>query len=229
MGIHGHYKTLGLPPEASDEDAKHAYRKLVNRWHPDRFAQDVALQQLAEEHLKLFNIAYAEVKKHLASRPRRYKPRSGQTTRFSPGFRHRWSPKSRSATGSGAVLNRLTRKFRQIFAAWIVAPRRPVRARTRSAASRGFGPTPTGRETHKGTGTTSGKNFDAVFNEVAGPEAARIKKAAARKKRGRLKRNIRRNTTSGSAGTASGKARNGNSPVATPVSRIKRVPKVRRI
>ena len=226
MEIFESYKTLGLPPDASDEDAKHAYRKLVNRWHPDRFVRNDALQQLAEEHLKLFNIAYAEIKKHLAARPHRYRPRTGQTTRVSPGFRQRRSP------GAGpvpAVLNRLTRKFRQMFSSWMVTPQRPVRVRTRPGSPPASGPSPSVGKTPVRRRAAAVKNFDEVFKEVAGPEAARMKRAAARKKRGRLKRTSRPSTASSPIIPDSGKSRENNTPVVTPVSRIKRVGKIRPI
>ena len=116
------YKTLGLPPDASRTEAKHAYRKLVNHWHPDRFARDDALHQLAEEQLKLVNVAYAEVKKHLADRPRQTAAaRPGPARRTPPGFR---SPRTPAAGRVPAVLNRLTRKFRQMLSAWYCATRR---------------------------------------------------------------------------------------------------------
>jgi hypothetical protein len=35
------YTTLGLTPDAKFNDIKHAYRTLVKRWHPDRFATEI--------------------------------------------------------------------------------------------------------------------------------------------------------------------------------------------
>lgn len=53
-----HLKTLGLEPGASREEVKKAYRDLSKVWHPDRFAEDPALQQKAGEQLKAINDAY---------------------------------------------------------------------------------------------------------------------------------------------------------------------------
>ena len=59
-----HLKTLGLEAGASREDVKKAYRDLSKVWHPDRFAEDPALQQKAEEQLKAINDAYRELQSY---------------------------------------------------------------------------------------------------------------------------------------------------------------------
>ena len=226
MKIHACYKTLGLRPDASEEEAKHAYRKLVNRWHPDRFARDDALVRLAEEHLKLFNRAYAEVKKHQAARPRRRPARPGGASRsglqaaVSPGVRPRRPAKT---AGAPAVLNRLTRKFRQILSSWADPPQKPARAGKHPPPPNPAAGTRDLKE--RGPGT----NFDAIFSEVAGPDAARLKKAAARKKRGRRNRAVSREGGSPAPQPASQKKRTHGPAWVTPVSRIKRVGRIRRI
>ena len=58
-----HLNTLGLELGASREDVKKAFRDLSKVWHPDRFAEDPALQQKAGEQLKAINDAY----QHLGS------------------------------------------------------------------------------------------------------------------------------------------------------------------
>lgn len=230
MEIYAYYKALGLPPDASLEEAKHAYRKLVNRWHPDRFAQNDALQQLAEEHLKLFNVAYAEVKKQIAGRPRRYRPRhvstfrARKTDKVSPGLR------KRGATGSGdspAVLNRLTRKFRQVLSSLLYAPRRPAGTRKSSGAHPAAKSSNLNGKERGRLKVNRRKNFAEIFNEVAGPDALKIKKAAAVQKHVRLKRTSRQNSSPGSINPVSGKSRSGNSTVVKPIQRIKRVGKIR--
>jgi hypothetical protein len=59
-----YYRTLGVLPEASDEEIKKAYRKLAMRYHPDRTNGDKA----EEEWFKQINEAYAvladQAKKH---------------------------------------------------------------------------------------------------------------------------------------------------------------------
>ena len=64
MGSRAHYlSVLGLPPEASNEDAAAAYKDLIRVWHPDRFQNDDRLRRKAEEQTKLINEAIAKVKK----------------------------------------------------------------------------------------------------------------------------------------------------------------------
>ena len=52
------YKILGVPETASEEDIKKAYRSLVKRYHPDRFAGDPKAQEASAEKLKQINQAY---------------------------------------------------------------------------------------------------------------------------------------------------------------------------
>jgi curved DNA-binding protein CbpA len=52
------YQILELEPEASEEEARRAYRELVKVWHPDRFPHDPVLQKRANEKLKQLNEAY---------------------------------------------------------------------------------------------------------------------------------------------------------------------------
>src|SRR4030095_650163 len=48
-----------LTPDAKFNDIKHAYRTLVKRWHPDRFATDTDRQRQALEHFYAVTYAYA--------------------------------------------------------------------------------------------------------------------------------------------------------------------------
>lgn len=64
MGSRAHYlAVLGLPPEASNEDATSAYKDLIRVWHPDRFQNDDRLRRKAEDETKKLNDAIARVKK----------------------------------------------------------------------------------------------------------------------------------------------------------------------
>ena len=55
-----HYAVLGLPPDASREQIRAAYRRLVKRWHPDRWsgAPPVARER-AERRMRRLTAAYA--------------------------------------------------------------------------------------------------------------------------------------------------------------------------
>ncbi len=54
-----YYALLGVSPQASDEDIRHAYRQLAKRWHPDgyRAASDEVRDQ-AERRMRLLTEAY---------------------------------------------------------------------------------------------------------------------------------------------------------------------------
>src|SRR4029453_19086493 len=61
------YQTLGLTPDAKFNEVKHAYRTLVKRWHPDRFATDVDQQRQALERFHAITQAYAMLQAHQAA------------------------------------------------------------------------------------------------------------------------------------------------------------------
>ena len=68
------YKVLGVSPNASDEDIKNAYRALARKYHPDNYAADNPLSELATEKMKEINEAYDEIQ-----RGRAHKGQGGQT------------------------------------------------------------------------------------------------------------------------------------------------------
>lgn len=57
------YEVLGVTENATDEEIKAAYRKLVKKYHPDRFANDPPKQAAASEKLKQVNAAYDMITK----------------------------------------------------------------------------------------------------------------------------------------------------------------------
>ena len=72
------YKVLGVPPDASDDEIKKAYRALARKYHPDNYnGSDLA--DLAEEKMKEVNEAYDAVKK-MRETGQSY---SGQSSSFS--------------------------------------------------------------------------------------------------------------------------------------------------
>ena len=56
------YKVLGVSQNANDDEIKDAYRALVKKYHPDKFA-DSDLAELANEKMKEINSAYDEIQK----------------------------------------------------------------------------------------------------------------------------------------------------------------------
>ena len=68
MDIQQCFKILEIDRDASPDEAKQAYKDLVNIWHPDRFSRNPRLKQKAEEKLKEVNIAYETLKSFLLSK-----------------------------------------------------------------------------------------------------------------------------------------------------------------
>ena len=56
------YQVLGVAQDATDEEIKDAYRALVKKYHPDKFA-DSDLAEIANEKMKEVNAAYDEIQK----------------------------------------------------------------------------------------------------------------------------------------------------------------------
>lgn len=54
------YKTLGIPPQSTDREIKDAYKKLVKKYHPDRY-QDEQMKKLATEKMAEINTAYDKI------------------------------------------------------------------------------------------------------------------------------------------------------------------------
>lgn len=64
-------QVLGLPPDATFEQAKEAHRDLLQVWHPDRFAHSQRLQQQAQEKSAEINAALTWLKEN-PHRPTRF-------------------------------------------------------------------------------------------------------------------------------------------------------------
>ena len=68
MDIWRCFEILELESGASPDEAKQAYKDIVNVWHPDRFSNNPRLKQKAEEKLKEVNVAYETVKSFLSGK-----------------------------------------------------------------------------------------------------------------------------------------------------------------
>lgn len=55
------YQILGVPLFASAPSIKQAYRLLIKRWHPDRYASGNSSHTEASQMTKLINQAYSEI------------------------------------------------------------------------------------------------------------------------------------------------------------------------
>jgi len=75
-----YYRILEVEPGASLEEIKRAYREMARVWHPDRFPNDIRLQNKAQEKLKQINLAYEQI----CGRGTREPPRSSRPTASPP-------------------------------------------------------------------------------------------------------------------------------------------------
>jgi DnaJ domain/KTSC domain len=69
--MHGpefHMQVLGLTGRPTKAQITKAYRREINKWHPDRHQRD-GWRQNAEEAAKLINAAYAFLKEHKFADP----------------------------------------------------------------------------------------------------------------------------------------------------------------
>ena len=78
------YQILNIPPTATDEEVKRAYRDLARKYHPDNY-HDNPLADLAQEKMKEINEAYDQIQKQrkaasAASQSGRPRPSSGGGT-----------------------------------------------------------------------------------------------------------------------------------------------------
>lgn len=57
------YIVLGISRDATDEEVKNAYRRLARKYHPDNYADDNPLKDLANEKMQEINAAYDEIQR----------------------------------------------------------------------------------------------------------------------------------------------------------------------
>jgi DnaJ-domain-containing protein 1 len=58
-----HYDVLEVPYDAEEDQVKSAYKRLAQKYHPDRFAgADAVVEELAREKMSKINDAYRTIK-----------------------------------------------------------------------------------------------------------------------------------------------------------------------
>ena len=78
MDVSRALEILEVNTDASFDEAKQAYRDLINVWHPDKYADNERLQEKATEKLKEYNATWEELQKY-------YHDKDGQATREKTG------------------------------------------------------------------------------------------------------------------------------------------------
>ena len=87
MNIRKSFEILEIGADATEDEARQAYKDLVAVWHPDRFSHNPRLKKKAEEKLKEANLAFETVqiffsakrKKQAPGREQREKDRFSKT------------------------------------------------------------------------------------------------------------------------------------------------------
>jgi len=69
MTIRRSFEILELQRGATLDDARQAYKDIVNVWHPDRFTANPRLKHKAEQKMKEVNLAYETVKASFQKSP----------------------------------------------------------------------------------------------------------------------------------------------------------------
>jgi DnaJ-domain-containing protein 1 len=59
------YATLDVPFAAPLASVRQSYKRLLNKYHPDRFSEDAAKQALATEVTQQLNTAFARIEERL--------------------------------------------------------------------------------------------------------------------------------------------------------------------
>src|SRR5690349_21146302 len=97
---------LGVTSEASDEEIKRTYHKLVREWHPDRHQGDPGRQSQAEVRIKEINLAYDRIqaiRQNPHSSNGHSRPKAARTDARPP------QPAARRAAENGAAETRTRR------------------------------------------------------------------------------------------------------------------------
>ena len=91
------YQILNIPPTATDEEVKRAYRNLARKYHPDNY-HDNPLADLAQEKMKEINEAYDQIQKQ-----RKAASAASQSYSYGAGGGYSDGYSSGSAYGAGRL------------------------------------------------------------------------------------------------------------------------------
>ena len=136
MNLLTSFEILGLPSDADEIQAKQAYKAQVRRWHPDQFAEESGAKAGAEEQLKQINIAYAQIKEHLAAQGPSSDSPAAQAPRPEPADRAR--PAS-GQPGKKSWIDALFDTLNAFSAAWRREPSSPAADRRPPNRRKNFG------------------------------------------------------------------------------------------
>ena len=113
MDIERCYEVLELDPGASPDEAKQAYKDIVNVWHPDRFSSNLRLKEKAEEKIKEINAAYDTVKSFLSSKQTQ-KPEKRETPRAGSNAEAGDNTEAMVEAGTNIILNACSSFYKTI-------------------------------------------------------------------------------------------------------------------
>jgi curved DNA-binding protein CbpA len=99
MNIRRSFEILEIGADATEDEARQAYKDLVAVWHPDRFSHNPRLKKKAEEKLKEANLAFETVQAFFSATGR--KQAAGGEQRGGNGFS---KTELAAELGTGAVL-----------------------------------------------------------------------------------------------------------------------------
>ena len=99
MNIRRSFEILEIGLDATENEARQAYKDLVAVWHPDRFSHNLRLKKKAEEKLIEANLAFETVQAFFSARGK--KQAGGGKQRGKDGFS---KTELAAELGTGAVL-----------------------------------------------------------------------------------------------------------------------------
>lgn len=142
------FDILCVSRDATLEEVKRSYKRLVKRWHPDQYVKDPEKQSIAHDRLTEINIAYREIVGLLKS-----------TTSPSSG------PEPATAAGRPATDARAAIKKASLFQRMASMFKNPKNKANATRVETPEGPSRTARQDFGGEGNPA-SNFHQVLNRA---------------------------------------------------------------